>query len=90
MALSHNQVTITTSATLILAGDPDGVQVYLKASGTGGNVDVYLGGASVTASNGFILDKGEYTSLFLGPNEVLYGIVAEGTGKVYYLATMNQ
>ena len=85
MAISNNQVTVTTEATLVFGADPDGARIHVRSDG-----DVYLGKATVTISNGMKLKKDELLNLFVGPDEQLYGIVAAETETVYVLATMNQ
>ena len=85
MAISNNQVTVTTEATLVFGADPDGARVHLRSNG-----EVYLGSATVTISNGIKLKKDEFLNLFVGPDELLYGIVEADTETVYVLATMNQ
>ena len=85
MAISNNQVTVTTEATLVFGADPDGARIHLRSDG-----EVYLGSATVTINNGMKLKKDEFLNLFVGPNELLYGIVEADTETVYVLATMNQ
>ena len=85
MAISNNQITVTTDATLVFGADPDGARIHLRSDG-----DVYLGSATVTVNNGMKLKKDEFLNLFVGPDEQLFGIVAAETETVYVLATMNQ
>ena len=85
MAISNNQVTVTTEATLVFGADPDGARIHLRSDG-----EVYLGSATVTINNGMKLKKDEFLNLFVGPDELLYGIVEADTETVYVLATMNQ
>ena len=87
MAISSGQVVVGVTATFICGKDDDGANIILKASGQG---DVYLGKSNVTTETGFELDNGASIDLFIGPDEDLYGIVEEGTVKVYYLATLNK
>ena len=85
MAISNNQVTVTTDPTLVFGADPDGARIHLRSDG-----EVYLGSATVTINNGMKLKKDEFLNLFVGPDELLYGIVEADTETVYVLATMNQ
>ena len=85
MAISNKQVSVTTEATLVFGADPDGARIHLRSDG-----DVYLGSATVTINNGMKLKKDEFLNLFVGPGELLYGIVEADTETVYVLATMNQ
>ena len=85
MAISNKQVTVTSDATLVFGADPDGARIHLRSDG-----EVYLGSATVTISNGLKLKKDEFLNLFVGPDEMLYGVVAAETETVYVLATLNQ
>ena len=85
MAISNKQVTVGGEATLVFGADPDGARIHVRSDG-----EVYLGSATVTVNNGIKLKKDEFLNLFVGPDELLYGIVAAETETVYVLATMNQ
>ena len=54
MPISSAQITVTTSPTLLVAGDASAEQVNLHAKHT-----IYLGGADVTASTGYQMDNGD-------------------------------
>lgn len=86
-ALTSKQIIVGTDATLVIEDDPDGCHVHIKASGENA---VYIGDSDVSTESGYELEKGEALSIFLGPHERLYAIVEEGTGKLYFLASMNQ
>ena len=75
-------VTVTTSPTLVLHKDDKPRTIYIHNSA---GVTVYLGGASVTTSNGFHLGNGESQELFVPTNEQVYGIVAAGSHDVKVL-----
>ncbi len=75
-------VTVTDSATLLVAKDDKPRTVYLHNSA---GVTVYVGGSSVTTSNGFHLGNGESQELFVPTNEQVYGIVASGSHAVKVL-----
>jgi hypothetical protein len=49
--------------------------------------DLYLGGPDVTSTTGFRLAAGGTASLDLSPSELLYGVLASGTGTVFVLQT---
>jgi len=54
MPISSSQVTVTTSATLLVPGDGVAEGVYLHAKHK-----VYVGGSNVTTSNGYLMDNGD-------------------------------
>jgi len=58
MPISSAQVTVTTSPTLLVAGDAGAEQVNLHAKHT-----IYLGGADVTTSTGYQMDNGDKLTL---------------------------
>jgi hypothetical protein len=84
MGRTPGQVTVTTTATLLLALNPARTAYHLVNTGT---VTVYLGGSNVTTSNGHALLAGTSSpqwSRGLGADTVspVYGIVASGTALV--------
>ena len=54
MPIYSAQITVTTSPTLLVAGDAVAEQVNLHAKHT-----IYLGGADVTTSTGYQMDNGD-------------------------------
>jgi hypothetical protein len=74
MPISSSQVTVTTAATLLVAGDAVAEGVYLhSSSGT-----CYIGGADVTSSNGYKMDNGD--KLTINNHESpIYAITASGS-----------
>jgi hypothetical protein len=58
MPISSAQITVTTSPTLLVAGDAQAEQVNLHAKHT-----TYLGGADVTTSTGYQMDNGDKLTL---------------------------
>jgi hypothetical protein len=79
MTVVAEQVSVTTSATLLVEGDRDGLRVAVR------NRDadpVFIGGADVTTGEGFQLDEGESASLFIDSGDDVYGICAAGTARV--------
>ena len=80
------QVTITTTATLLVAANIMDQTVWLHNLGGGA---VYLGDANVTTANGYKLDNGDKMQLPVGDNEGLYGVTASGTNTVGVLTQVN-
>ena len=79
------QVTVTTTATLLVAASTFDQTVWLHNSGGA----LYIGASNVTTANGFKLDNDDKMELPVGDNEGLYGIVASGTNTVYILKQVN-
>jgi len=80
-----SQVTVTTTATLLVTANRADQAVYLhSASGT-----IYVGGAGVTTSTGYKMDNGDKLSMQLSDNESLYGIAASGTPTMMVMVTVN-
>lgn len=68
------QTTVGTTATKIIEKDTTTREIVVHVVG---NQVVYLGGADVTTSTGFYVDKGAgAVRIQVLPNETLYGIVA--------------
>lgn len=98
MALGYNQISVlATSPTVILAAntaspnysegatEPNRFVLVANASGT----TVYLGDSAVAAGTGFALATATSATLWLHPDEALYGLSASGTKVVSYLVTGN-
>lgn len=80
-----SQVTVTTTATLLVTANRADQAVYLhSSSGT-----IYVGGAGVTTSTGYKMDNGDKLSMQLSDNESLYGIAASGTPTMMVMVTVN-
>lgn len=73
--MKTSAVTVTTTATLLIAADNKERVCYLH-SGTG---SVYIGGADVTTSTGIHLPNGTTIQLNVPFNETIYGVVSSGT-----------
>ena len=83
--MKTSQVTVTTTATLLVAADPHDQTVLLhSASGA-----CYVGNSAVTASTGFKIDNGDKVTLPLGAYEALYGITSSGTDTVFVYSEVN-
>jgi hypothetical protein len=80
------QVTVTTTATLLVAANIMDQTVWLHNQGGG---TVYLGDANVTTSNGYKLDTGDKMQLPVGDHEGLYGITASSSHIVAVLKQVN-
>jgi len=84
MALQQTQVTVTDEPNILVAntGKFSKMRVYLV--NTGGSHDVFIGNASVTSTNGYILGKFQSTGinnrfqidLFSG--DTLYAVCSSG------------
>jgi hypothetical protein len=83
---SSAQISVGTTATLLVAATAFDQSVYLHNSGGG---IVYLGGADVTTANGYKLDNGDKLSLMVGDHEALYAVTASGTNVVAVLKQIN-
>ncbi|KKK73483.1 hypothetical protein LCGC14_2893380 [marine sediment metagenome] len=88
MAIGNEQITIGTTATAIITDDYDGQRVVIRNMSS--SRSVFIGDSDVTINDGHELIKDSNIELFLGPGEEIYGVVAEGTETVCYLATMNE
>jgi hypothetical protein len=83
--MKTSQVTVTTTATLLVAADPHDQTVLLhSAQGA-----CFLGNAAVTSSTGFKIDNNTKVTLPLGAYEALYAITSSGTDTVYVYSEVN-
>jgi hypothetical protein len=82
---TSSQVTVTTTATLLVAATGFDQTVWLHNSGG----VMYIGASNVTTANGYKLDNDDKMELPVGDNEGLYGIVASGTNTVFVLKQIN-
>lgn len=69
------KITVTDEPTLVIAADDTHRTVYLKHSHE--NHPLYLGNASVSATNGFSVQKDEELELVIPSKQTLYGITTE-------------
>jgi len=77
--------TVTTSAAIIVPSEIGDQMAYLhSASGA-----VYIGGADLTAANGYRLDNGDKLSLMVGDHQALYAVTSSGTATLYVLSQIN-
>jgi len=74
MAISSAQITVTTSPTLLVAGDYSPEEVHFhSSSGT-----IFLGDSNVTSSTGYRMDSGDKT-IVQNHENTIYGITSTGT-----------
>lgn len=83
---TSSQVSVTTTATVLVAATAFDQSVWLHNSGGG---IVFLGGADVTTSNGYKLDNGDKVQLMVGDREALYAVTSSGTNVVAVLKQIN-
>lgn len=79
--LAHNQVSVTTGATPIVAARARGAVTIVNS----GTVDVFLGGSGVTILNGVLLPGVKGASFTINNGAAVYGIVGAGTQTVSYI-----
>ena len=81
MGISTRQVTVPTSATILVDDTAEAEEVHLHASG---GQAVYLGNSDVTITNGFQMANGEKITL-QNKNNPIYGVTNSGTTVVQVL-----
>jgi hypothetical protein len=86
MAISSTQVTVGTTATLLVTGDHDGCRVLIHKQQ---QHTIYLGGAGVTTSTGFLFDHDGTIDMALRAGESLYAVCTTGTETAYILTSGN-
>lgn len=90
MAVTHNIVTVGTTATVIstATNDRDGHSVLIQNPAA--STIVYIGGLGVTTSSyGVALAGGAYMSIDLLQGETIYGVVVSSTQAVNVLRAGN-
>ena len=80
MPLSTSHVTVTTSPTLLVAGETNPVLVHLHLHDNTDNV--YIGNSDVTTSTGLRLIKQDSFEINLAPGNSLYAIITTSTATV--------
>ena len=83
--LTTGQAAVTTTPAVIIPYDLGGSQVQIKNTGT---VTVYIGGAGVTAANGYPIAPNEAPFPF-PVNNPIYGVTASGAGSIAYADANN-
>jgi hypothetical protein len=82
MGISTRQVTVGTTATLLVDATQEAEEVHLHAAG---GQKIHLGGSDVTISTGYELDNGEKITI-QNKNNPIYGITNTGTTLVQVMA----
>jgi len=83
MPLSTSHVTVTTSPTLLVAGDTNPILVHLHLHDNTDNV--YIGNSAITTSTGLRLTKQDSFEISLAPGNALYAVITTGTATVSVL-----
>ena len=88
-----NVFTVTTTRAIVVAANRADQVVQLSnasgGGGGGGSTPIYIGGANLTAANGYKLDNGDKLTIMVGDHEALYGITASSTQTVAVLKQIN-
>jgi hypothetical protein len=84
MAISSTQVTIGTSATLLVRADNDGCRVVIHKQKAH---TIYLGDAGVTTATGFLFDHDGTVDISMRAGETLYGVAA--ASETCYILTIG-
>ena len=80
------KVSVTTTATLIVAADIEKRTIYLH-NDSGGSI--YLGGSDVTTTVGYHFKNQETLALDIPQGETLYGITATNTHDISVLRSSD-
>lgn len=86
--LSNYVVSVTSAPTLIVTGlgtNADPTRIYL-ANDTA--TTIYIGGDTVSTTNGFPIPTNSRFEMVLRAGEVLYGAVASGSADLRVLRTV--
>jgi hypothetical protein len=77
MTISSANYTITTTRSVVIADDQAAEEVHFhSSSGT-----LYLGGADVTAANGYRMDNGDKT-IIQNHGNAIYAVTSAGTSNL--------
>ena len=77
--------SVGTTASIVVPALIGDQSAYLhSASGT-----LYIGGADLTAANGYRMDNGDKLSVLIGDHEALYAITSSDTATLYVLSQIN-
>lgn len=80
-----NQYIVTTTRSKVLVEAPIERTIYLHILGAG---TVYIGGADVTAANGFLTEKNAVPlQLLIPPHQELWAVADSGTEDLRILRT---
>jgi hypothetical protein len=81
---THNQVATSTTAAAVIAADSTRRRRTILIRNLDASVSVYIGGSTVTTSNGMLIKAGE--SITISTSATVYAVAASGTPSVAYLA----
>lgn len=87
MTIVAARISVLPTPTLIVRADVDGQNVTVRNND--GVAAVVLGGAAVTALDGFILPATASVTLEMPAGETLYGIVSAGAVSVHVLSARS-
>ena len=88
MAVNSATILVGTTPTLLVTADNDGCRVILHKDQAH---TIYLGGAAVTTSTGYLFDHDTVLEITLQPADKLYGVVVgPGTQTAYVLTVGNK
>lgn len=74
MPIYNNNVTLGTSASLVVPAQTVGQEVHLHNMTKSSNEYIHLGGPGITLTNSIHIDPGESITLNLGPGDDLYAL----------------
>ena len=80
MPISSSQTSVTTAATLLVAGDAQAEEVHFHSS----SGIIYIGDSNVTSSTGYRMDNGD-KAVFANHENAIYGITSTGTATMSVL-----
>lgn len=83
MTTTASQITVNTSPVLIVSSGSQYQEITIHATGT-----IYLGGSTVTTSNGYRMDNGDKITFTLAPNLDFYAVSNAGSSTTYVLVTL--
>ncbi len=84
--VASTQVVCLTTPTLLVQADTDGCRVLVHKEQ---QHSIYLGGADVSTTNGFLFDHDGTIDVSLPANAKLYGLSVSGTEKAFILKIGN-
>lgn len=83
MAFRSAEVTVTTTATLLLDALAGDVEMWVNPDAS--STEYYLGGSGVTVSNGLHLFGRDPYRTEIRPGDELYAVVSSGTATINVL-----
>ena len=83
MSVTTAKVTIGTTAVQIDGNDVNPVTIYIHNLDS--TKELFIGGANVTTSNGYVINKSSEQSFTLSPGDALYMISSGAGHEVSYM-----